>query len=78
VGRKTARLGFSYLAVYSVLFILLSLEPNEMIKKRTRPQTCVRDPSADPSDSAPTQLEENPAQDDENGAVPYVCVPPSA
>ncbi|KAF8494217.1 hepatocellular carcinoma-associated antigen 59-domain-containing protein [Russula emetica] len=41
-----------------------------MIKKRTRPQTCVRDPSADPSDSVPTQSEENTAQDDDNGDIP--------
>jgi hypothetical protein len=43
-----------------------------MIKKRTRPQTRLRDPSADPSDSATTQLEENQAQDNENGDIPYV------
>ena len=49
-----------------------------MIKKRTRPQTCLRDPSADRSDSTPTQLEETPAQDDGNGEIPYVYVPPSA
>ncbi|KAN0115994.1 Hepatocellular carcinoma-associated antigen 59 domain containing protein [Russula decolorans] len=41
-----------------------------MIKKRTRPQTRLRDPSADPSDSATTQLEENQAQDNENGDIP--------
>ena len=43
-----------------------------MIKKRTRPQTCLRHPSADPLESATTQLEENPVQDNENGDIPYV------
>lgn len=41
-----------------------------MIKKRTRPQTCLRDPSADPSHAVPTQPEENPAKDDESGDIP--------
>jgi hypothetical protein len=56
---------------------ILSLESNEMIKKRTRPRACARDPSAGTSDSAPAQSEENPTQDDKNGDILYVCVPPS-
>ena len=44
-----------------------------MIKKRTRPQTRVRDPSLDPSDSEPT----DPQQDqDEGGGLPYVLAYP--
>jgi hypothetical protein len=77
VGRRMVRLGFT--RVVDVVHCsarpnssFLSLEPNEMIKKRTRPQTRLRDPSADPSDSATTQLEENQAQDNENGDIPYV------
>ena len=41
-----------------------------MLKKRTGTQSC--DPSADPSDSAPTRLEENLADDDENGDILYM------
>jgi hypothetical protein len=43
--------------------------PNNMIKKRTRPQTRVRDPSPDPSDSAPT---DSHPEDKDDSHLPYV------
>ena len=42
-----------------------------MIKKRSRPQTRVRDPSLDISDSAPT--EPHP-EDNDDSHLPYVCI----
>jgi hypothetical protein len=42
--------------------------PNNMIKKRTRPQTRVRDPSPDPSDSAPT---DSHPEDKDDSHLPY-------
>lgn len=56
---------------YSVLGV--SLKP--MIKKRTRPQTRVRDPSLDPSDSAPPDSQqEKSEQNQDEGDLPYAFV----
>jgi hypothetical protein len=44
---------------------------NLMIKKRSRPQTRVRNPSPDPSDSPPTDSHPEDKDDDH---LPYVCV----
>ncbi|KAI9457301.1 hepatocellular carcinoma-associated antigen 59-domain-containing protein [Russula earlei] len=42
-----------------------------MIKKRTRPQARVRDPSSDPSDSAPTESQQDKsAQNQDEGDLP--------
>jgi hypothetical protein len=52
-----------------------SLSVHTMIKKRTRPQTRVRDPSPDSLDPTPTDSQqEKSEQDQDEGDIPYAFV----